>query len=373
MQNINLCIAYPNKLNYRETFIWTQIYQIKPKYSIYGGWYPIYDQNDKIFLRFPITNYFVRGVLKNMFPKLFQKIYTKQFVSFIKRNKIEVVFANYGLTGCSLVAACDKTKIPLIVHFHGFDAAQYKILKKYKKLYQKLFEVSYKIIVVSEVMKNMLVDFGANKEKIINNPYGIDLNKFKDAKPESTQAIFIAVGRFTEKKSPQNTIMAFDLVKRIFKDAKLVMIGEGKLLDECIELVAKLGIIEAVEFKGGMNSDQIIEEFRKSRVFVQHSVRAKSGDMEGTPVSILEASAMGLPIVSTFHAGIKEAVIDGETGFLVEEGDYEKMSEYMLTLADNAEKAGEMGRAARNHITKDYSLDFRIKKLKEIIFSAVKK
>jgi glycosyltransferase involved in cell wall biosynthesis len=109
---------------------------------------------------------------------------------------------------------------------------------------------------------------------------------------------------------------------------------------------------------------------REARVFVQHSVRTSGGDSEGTPVSILEAGATGLPVVSTRHAGIKDVVQHKSTGFLVEEGDVEGMAEYMLELGSKPSLAGSMGRQARQHIAQNFSLEENIRRLSEVLEAA---
>ena len=126
-------------------------------------------------------------------------------------------------------------------------------------------------------------------------------------------------------------------------------------------------ISENIEFKGKKSPQEIAEYLREARIFVQHSLRAKSGDSEGTPNTVLEASATGLPIISTRHAGIKDAVIHGETGFLVEEGDWESMADYMIQLAQDPKLSGQMGRAARKHIEENYEMSKRVQTLREIL------
>ncbi|MFN8343733.1 MAG: glycosyltransferase [Spirosomataceae bacterium] len=81
----------------------------------------------------------------------------------------------------------------------------------------------------------------------------------------------------------------------------------------------------------------------------------------------MEASAAGLPIVSTRHAGIKEAVDHERTGFLVEEGDYLKMADYISDLLDKPALAQTLGEQARFKMAKEYEMQFRIDKLKEIL------
>jgi glycosyltransferase involved in cell wall biosynthesis len=89
---------------------------------------------------------------------------------------------------------------------------------------------------------------------------------------------------------------------------------------------------------------------QRGLAFVQHSVRAPSGDSEGTPVAILEAAASGLPVVSTRHAGIPEAVLDEVSGLLVEEGNVSAMADAMCRLLDTPGLAVRMGEAGRKHM-----------------------
>ncbi len=98
-----------------------------------------------------------------------------------------------------------------------------------------------------------------------------------------------------------------------------------------------------------------------------HSVTPETGEKEGTPLSILEAGAAGLPVVSTFHAGIPEAVIHNQTGFLTEEYDIAKMAEYMIELAKKPDLAQQMGEVGRDHIKNTYNLNRQIQKLADVI------
>ena len=220
-------------------------------------------------------------------------------------------------------------------------------------------------------MGQNLIELGADKRKIFNIPYGVNLSFFYGTNPEQNPPIFIAVGRFTDKKAPHLTIKAFEIVHKKINSAKLIMIGNGEKYKECVKLIKKLNLKSSVEFKGILDHDSIKKELSKARAFVQHSIRPENGDMEGTPNSILEASSMGLPIVSTFHAGIPEAVLHNKTGFLVNELEYEKMADYMLRLAEDPKLAGLMGKAGRKHMENNYSLEKQIDKLKELIIISI--
>jgi len=93
-------------------------------------------------------------------------------------------------------------------------------------------------------------------------------------------------------------------------------------------------------------------------IFVQHSMTdPETGDEEGLPVAILEAMSAALPVVSTRHAGIPEAVVDGSTGYLVNEGESAAMAERLIILARNHDLREPLGAAgwarAKEHFTWD--------------------
>jgi colanic acid/amylovoran biosynthesis glycosyltransferase len=128
---------------------------------------------------------------------------------------------------------------------------------------------------------------------------------------------------------------------------------------------------KSVTLYGGLKAEQVKELFAKARCFVQHSVTAPDGDMEGTPVTILEAGSSGLAIVSTQHAGIKEAVINGETGYLVPEHDIEGMAGYMMKIAGDVNLAVDLGKKEAAHIRENYDINSRINTITKLLKQAI--
>ena len=365
---MKLCVAYPNsKLTYSETFIANHINGLKADVFITGGWCPYLENNKKTLFKFPFNIEPVRVFYKTFLKEKYVQRYTQDFTKFFSEQKIDVVFAEYGITGTMLAEACKNNNIPLVVHFHGFDAYHYKTLDSYLKDYQFMFGMAKAIVVVSEDMKKQIISLGCNPDIVYNIPYGVNIEKFTSTYPEKNPPVFVAVGRFTNKKAPGNTIKAFAQVCQEIKEARLVMIGNGELWNESKELIRTLKIEKYVTLKGVLSPERIAEELHHARCFVQHSIRSLDGDSEGFPNSILEAAASGLPVVSTLHAGIKESVIHGETGFLVEEGDIDGMADYMKKIAVDPELAGAMGRKGREHILKNYNLEKKIENLRTLI------
>lgn len=281
------------------------------------------------------------------------------------------VLAEYGPLGAGIAAACQRAGLPLVVIFHGFDAYQHITLQTYGQAYQKLFASAAALVVVSAPMHEQLIQLGAPADRIVVNACGVAPSVFQEADPAATAPVFLSIGRFVGKKGPLHTIRAFAQVHRQLPTSQLTMIGEGPLLEQCQALAAELGVNHAINFLGSCSHAAVQAQMQHARAVVQHSLRCESGDQEGTPVALIEAQMAGVPVVSTRHAGIPAVVLDGTTGFLVEEGDVPAMAAAMLQLAQDPQLAAEMGRAARAHALEHHTMDRHINALAATIHHAI--
>jgi glycosyltransferase involved in cell wall biosynthesis len=302
--------------------------------------------------------------------RLPEPIYARVLARFLRRTGIEVVLAEYGPTAITVFEACTISGIPLVVHFHGFDAYRRETLAELQRPYRRLFDTAFRVVAVSHHMCEQLARLGCPAERIVCNPCGVDPGRFDGARPGEAEPLLLALGRFVAKKGPLLTLRAFARVQAKEPQTRLCMLGDGPLRDQCVNLARELGVDQMVRFPGAVNHQEVADWMRKARMFVQHSMRAADGDSEGTPVSILEASSCGLPVVSTRHAGIVEAVRDGESGFLVDEGDVDAMAECMLRLVREPELAAVMGAAGRRHIEANYRMEDSLGHLRSILIEA---
>ncbi len=364
---MKLLIAYPNPYSYSETFIHNHIKFLKPAVTLTDGWMPYVDQHKQSIFSFPWSINIFRAGVKKYLPNVYTSLYKAALKNFLIKNNVEVVLAEYGITACNMIDTCYQLNIPLVAHFHGFDAYEYKTISKFKDEYLRMSTMVKKIVVVSDDMKMELEKLGITSDKIINNPYGVELEKFQPTLPSKNRNILLSVGRLTPKKAPTLVIKSFGLLKNDIKDVELWMIGGGELEKECKDLIQELDLNDSITMMGVKSPEEISITMQKAKVFLQHSLRPISGDSEGTPNTVLEASSSGLPIVSTKHAGIKEAVVDSNTGYLVDEGDYIGMYEKVKQLMNDHEKIDLFGSNARKHMQKNYNIADRIYKLKEII------
>ena len=275
---------------------------------------------------------------------------------YLRREGFLAVLAEFGPTGALLANDCQAVGIPLIAHFHGYDAFSRLVLGAYAKSYRRLFATAAAIVVVSNPMRQQLERLGAPPHKLFWNPCGVDVDRFCGGSPAEAEPLFLAVGRFVEKKAPHVVLEAFRRTLLGCPEARLRMIGDGPLFEESKALADRLRIRHRVDFPGVLTHAEVADAMRGARAFVHHAVTTRAGDSEGTPVSVLEAAASGLPVVSTRHGGIPDFVLHERTGYLVGEHEVGKMAEYMISLGRDPSLSAELGRAGREHVRQNGSL-----------------
>jgi colanic acid/amylovoran biosynthesis glycosyltransferase len=367
---VKLCITRSEHYAYSETFIRDQLSGLSKKaevYPIHSGRLPEREENGKTLSPGPF--WIIHKVVKSITGKRNNYFSHYGLKKYFLENKIDVVLANYGISAAHLTPVCRSINLPLITVFHGHDATDKKLVHAYSEHYKQLFTYSSGIVAVSNDMRDKLIALGADSEKIKVISCGVDLQKFIPSQGEK-EKLFLSVGRFVEKKGPLFTIRAFHEVWKKHPEAKLTMVGAHRgLYQKCHQLVNSLDMQDSVSFPGIIPHEKVGELMNRALAFVQHSVIAANGDMEGTPVSILEAAATGLPVISTMHGGIKEAVIHGQTGYLTAEGDTKSMTEYMVNLLEDSARAQKMSLAARDHIALNYDQEKQLDRLYTLIAS----
>ena len=352
---MRLIIARSNFFSYSETFIEEQIKQLEPVHVVYEGWQPSRLKAGGSIYPLPFSILAVRGVLRRIMPGLYQKIYTYYLRRFLRASKVDAFLANYGPLGTNIYEACLAEGIPYSVVFLGFDAAEKKTLATYGARYALSLPRAKAIICVAESMRANLEEIAGPLPNLHVIPCGVDVSKFTPSTP-SDRFNVISVARFAEKKGSLKSIQAFEILLQEFPNAHLRMVGDGPLWEEAKNYVSSQGLSENIHFLGAMGQSEYLPLLQESTVFIQHSVLTPSGDSEGTPVAILEASACGLAICSTRHAGIPEAVIEEKTGLLVDEHDVKGMAEALKKLASNPSLTRSYGAAARKHMEEQYDV-----------------
>lgn len=293
-------------------------------------------------------------------PQLADWAADQYFNFWIRREKVDLLHAHFGSFGAKLVDLKRSVGLPMVVSFYGDDASSYPQRPEWRDGYQQMFREAEGFIAICDDMKRRLVGFGCPAEKIYIVHVAIDLDKYtyKERQPSKTVK-FLIVATFNEKKGHEVLLRAFAKVCARKENVSLTVIGFGPLKGKIKKTIDDLGISDCVDLIDTTNHPDFfslfVENLHEKDIFVHPSLTTPSGDAEGTPTVIMAASACGMPVISTWHAGIPEVVIDGKTGFLVPEKDVDGLSEKMLYLAEHPELWNELGRAGRKHIEKEFS------------------
>lgn len=250
-----------------------------------------------------------------------------------------LIHAQFGLSGVLAMPLAKALQVPLIVHFRGADATVKEEYARYSSLNHWLYfrrrealkREAKLFITVSKFIKDKLLEQGFPSDKIVAHYSGISTEIFQPDPAIVREPVVLFVGRLTEKKGCKYLIQAMAEVQAKMPEVELVIIGDGSLKANLEELAGKL-LIHRYRFLGLQPPTVVQNWMNRASLLVAPCVTTSQGDSEGLPNVVLEAQAMGLPVVSTIHAGIPEAVIHGETGFLAEEQDWKKLAEYMLRV-----------------------------------------
>lgn len=362
-----VCIAAKLPRDRAETFIAQHMNGLPyPTRVVYGN-PPHTDELDGYLFQKNLREK-ISGRIQSLFRDISeQSIQTQMFSAWLQREQISVVIAEYGDIATTVIDACLDANVPLIAHFHGHDAYEKNLLERQQSGYKKLFDKAAAIVGVSHEMVEQLISIGAPPERTHYISYFVDADKFSGGDPENAPPHFVGIGRFVETKAPYLTLAAFARVHEAYPEVRLTIAGDGPLRGPCLDLAEYFGIADAVNLPGNVDHGQVAEFMRTARAFVQHSIRCRDNTREGTPNAVLEAQASGLPVIATRHAGIVDAVADGESGFLVDERDVLAMADRMLTLARNPSLAASMGLNGRSRITEQYSREKTLLRLAQLV------
>lgn len=366
---MNIAIFSPNKNPYSETFIQAHKQYLKGNIFYYYGSIGGIQLEGTQQLASKILQLKFRLIRKlNNYPFSF---INEQLVKVsLKTHGINVILIEYGTHAHSLLSLLKTSNLPVVVHFHGYDASIDHVIERCNH-YKEVFKIASSVIVVSEFMKAKLLDLGCPSDKLVYNVYGPSPD-YESVVPFFLKKQFICIGRFTDKKAPYYTILAFMTVAKKHPNARLLLAGDGVLLNSCINLVRYNDLESQVVFLGVITPETYQSLLSESLAFVQHSITADNGDMEGTPLAVLEASAAGIPVISTIHAGIPDVIIHGKTGLLCEEHDVDMMSKHMLRLFEDVSYAKELGRGGKARVKMFFSMDKHINALQQVLEAVVK-
>ena len=242
-----------------------------------------------------------------------------------------------------------------------------------------LYKKSERIIAVSNYTKSLLEDIGVDDSKIsvVYNGVNEDLlgkqkNSENIAKLKSTLGIneedkvIVTIARVLPRKGQDYVIKALPKVLEKIPNVKYLVVGEGKYKNAFKELSQQLNIEENVIFTGGVNNSDIIDYLDLSDLFIMTN-REWNNKVEGLPNAIIEASSRGLPVIAGNHSGSREAVVNGETGFLVDSRNIDEISDAIIEILSDNNKRDDFGSNGRNFVINQFRESMMIENYVNVI------
>lgn len=213
-------------------------------------------------------------------------------------------------------------------------------------------------------------------KKTVVHRMGVDCDHFRytPRTPGSGETVgLLSVSRLVEKKGLEFAIRAAASLARRGIDLKYTIIGDGPLRCELDGLIEELGAGDRITLTGWRPQDEVLSAMNWAHVLLAPSVTAFTGDQEGIPVALMEAMAMGLPVVSTFHSGIPELIENGVSGILVPPRDCKALEKALHDLISSPCTWPAMERAARDKVEREYNSKRQVRRLEELYVDTIER
>jgi colanic acid/amylovoran biosynthesis glycosyltransferase len=264
----------------------------------------------------------------------------------------DVFIAHFGPAGVTAAKLRElgvlKGKIATV--FHGIDISHRDVLTHYTPEYQQLFKRGDLMLPISDLWAGRLLTMGCPQNKIAVSRMGVDMTRFslREVKSPGRPLQIISVARLTEKKGLHVAIEACRLLKARGVAFKYRILGIGPWERRLRTLIEQFQLEDVIEMPGFKPSHEVKALLDEADVFLLPSITGTDGDMEGIPVALMEAMAVGIPVVSTVHSGIPELIDAGRSGWLVPENDAEALAERLASF-------GQMATRAREKVETDFN------------------
>ena len=267
-----------------------------------------------------------------------------------------------------------KYKGKIVVCMRGHDITSY--LKSRPHAYDEYFKSCDLFLPVCRAFKNLLINAGCPKSKIIVQHSCIDRSKFKFRKrnlPKHSMIRLVSAGRLVEKKGLIYAILSFERLIKKYPNLRYTIIGDGELKSTLQYVVRMLGLKDKIKFITWMVHEEYAAVLDKSHIFVLPSVTAQNNNQEGIANVLKEAMAMGLLVVATQHSGNSELINHGISGFLVPERDVAALSDAIDFILSSPTKWFPMQVAAEKKVARDFDKEKENDKLEAIFYELLSK
>ena len=283
-------------------------------------------------------------------------------------NKFDIVVFQLGHKAFNIKRELGF-KGKLVICLRGYDMSGY--ITKKPDAYDQLFPVCDLFLSVCNLFKERLINLGADPNKIVVIHSAINCSRFKYKKryppKRNCKLKIVSAGRFVEKKGFEYAIRAIAYLVKEHSNITYTIFGGGRLEERLKKLIKELKVSKHVKICSWRTHKELVRILDSSHIFIAPSVTAENGDQEGIPNVLKEAMAMGLPVISTHHAGIPELIENHVSGLLVPERNFVALAQCIKYLITHPKIWLPIGKFARSKIIKEFNQDKENSKLAKIL------
>jgi glycosyltransferase involved in cell wall biosynthesis len=281
----------------------------------------------------------------------------------LARAGIDHVHAHFASTAARLANLAWRMGGPSYsVTAHAKDIYDHKV--RVDRLREKLGCATF-VATVSVANRDYLHSILPGRAEVHVVPNSVDLRRLRGPSERRPEAgTVLAVARLVEKKGLRDLVHASALLAERGVRLQAEVVGDGHLGSILREAATRLDA--PVTFRGSLPHEQVLQLYRRAAVFCLPCVVASTGDRDGLPSSVLEAMALGVPVVTTAVGGLRELVVDGKTGLIVPERNPLALADALERLLSDGTLANRLAAESRRVVERGFSLDRSVSRLREL-------
>lgn len=296
----------------------------------------------------------------------------------VRQTKADVIQVGQVLpVGAAVFLATRVLRIPYIVFTHGLDIALPQSNARKRQTMMKVLHGAGRVVANSQFTKAELVRLGVPAEKIEVVTPGCDLI---DRQPDEADTrrlhsmwrteerfILLTVARLEERKGHDQVIEACRRLVKDIPELTYLIVGDGPYRNHLEQLAERSGISKHIHFIGSVPTSQLPAYYSLADAFIMPARQLPNRDVEGFGIVYLEANAFGKAVIGGRSGGVSEAVIDGQTGLLVNPTNADDVARAILTLARDPELRRKLGEQGRRRVQEKFRWQQRAEAVRELI------
>ncbi|MBI1321034.1 MAG: glycosyltransferase [Candidatus Hydrogenedens sp.] len=245
---------------------------------------------------------------------------------------------------------------------YAYEFLKFSAVPPLRGLLRRVYAGAAGTVAISDFTRASLADFGVAENTITVAYPGAESPPPADAAHQETLRrrlgippgpVVLAVGRFIPRKNHRVLVEAWPRVLERIPDAQLVMAGRGPERDRCVARAQALGVADTVHCAGYLDVEDIAQLYHACDVFALPNGEDANGHVEGFGLVFAEAAACGRPVIAGDSGGAREAVLHGETGYLVPPGDADALAEALIRLLTDGALRERLGNAGRARVAEE--------------------